>query len=215
MNIELKHYLEQEILPRYEHFDAAHRRDHVDMVIAQSMQLASQLDVDPDMVYAIAAYHDTGLTEGRDLHHVASARIIRSDQHLRQWFTEEQIGIMADAAEDHRASAKRPPRTIYGRIVAEADRFIHPETIVRRTIQYGLDHYPTLSREEHYRRTMEHLREKYGREGYLRLWFPHSPNAERLERLHRLIDDESQVQRLFDTLWEELTAQRDLEKVKK
>lgn len=198
VNEELQTYVEQHILPLYDHFDKAHRRDHAEMVIRQSMQLAERLDVDPDMVYCIAAYHDTGLREGRDLHHLASARIIRQDGRLRQWFTEEQITLMADAAEDHRASANRPPRTLYGRIVAEADRYIDPEDIVRRTVRFGLDHYPELDREEHYRRTLQHLREKYGRGGYLRLWFPDSPNARRLESLRQIIDDPGRVRRLFD-----------------
>ena len=194
----LQAYIEQEIIPRYDHFDQAHQRDHVTMVIQQSLDIASHLDVDIDMVYAIAAYHDTGLCEGREHHHEVSARIIKADQQLRQWFTEEQILVMADAAEDHRASAKQAPRTIYGRIVADADRFIDPETIVRRTIQYGLDHYPELNREEQYQRMVTHLKEKYGRNGYLKLWFPDSPNAARLERLHDLIDDESQLRKLFE-----------------
>ena len=198
MNPELKQYIEQEIIPRYDEFDQAHQRDHVMMVIQQSLDIASRLDVDIDMVYAIAAYHDTGLCEGREHHHEVSARIIKADQRLRQWFTEEQILVMADAAEDHRASAKQAPRTIYGRIVAEADRFIDPETIVRRTIQYGLDHYPELSREEQYQRMLTHLHEKYGRNGYLKLWFPDSPNAARLERLHEIIDDEQQIKELFE-----------------
>lgn len=198
MNLELKLYIEQEIIPRYDHFDQAHQRDHVTMVIQQSLDIASRLDVDTDMVYAIAAYHDTGLCEGREHHHEVSAQIIKADQNLRQWFTEEQILVMADAAEDHRASAKQAPRTIYGRIVAEADRFIDPDTIVRRTIQYGMDHYPELNREEQYQRMLTHLKEKYGRNGYLKLWFPDSPNAARLERLHDMIDDEQAVRQLFE-----------------
>ena len=197
MNSALQHYIEQEIIPRYDHFDKAHQRDHVLMVIEQSLDIASRLDVDQDMVYAIAAYHDTGLCEGRELHHVVSARIIKADQKLRQWFTEEQIQTKADAAEDHRASAKQAPRTIYGRIVAEADRFIDPKIIIQRTIQYGLDHYPELSREAQYERMVAHLKEKYGRNGYLKLWFPDSPNAARLEKLRQCIDDESELRRLF------------------
>lgn len=205
MNLELKLYIEQEIIPRYDHFDQAHQRDHVMMVIQQSMDIASHLDVDIDMVYAIAAYHDTGLCEGRERHHEVSAQIIKTDQNLRQWFTEEQILVMADAAEDHRASAKQAPRTIYGRIVAEADRFIDPETIVRRTIQYGMNHYPELSREEQYQRMLTHLKEKYSRNGYLKLWFPDSPNAVRLERLHDMIDDEQQLKALFEKYFPYLT----------
>lgn len=200
INLELIAYIEREIIPRYDHFDKAHQRDHVLMVIKQSLDIASRLDVDMDMVYAIAAYHDTGICEGREHHHEVSARIIKADRQLRQWFTEDQIQTMADAAEDHRASAKQAPRTIYGRIVAEADRFIDPLTIVLRTIQYGLDHYPELDREAQYQRMVTHLREKYGRNGYLKLWFPDSPNAARLEQLRLIIDDEQELRRLFEGL---------------
>lgn len=198
VNAELREYVEQYIIPRYDSFDKAHQRDHVQMVIRQSMELAEKLGVDADMAYAIAAYHDTGLCEGREHHHEVSARIIRADRTLRQWFTEEQIGIMADAAEDHRASSDHEPRTVYGRIVAEADRLIDADTIIRRTIQYGMDHYPELNREGHYQRMLSHLYEKYGRNGYLHLWFDDSPNALRLKQLQDIIDDEAVLLQLFN-----------------
>ena len=198
INAELKKYVEQNIIPQYDSFDKAHQRDHVLMVIRQSLELAEKLGADADMAYAIAAYHDTGLCEGREHHHEVSARIIRSDQTLRKWFTVEQINIMADAAEDHRASSGHEPRTIYGRIVAEADRFIDADTIIRRTIQYGIDHYPELDREGHYQRMLSHLHEKYGRNGYLHLWFEDSPNAERLRQLQDIIDDEVVLRQLFN-----------------
>ncbi|MBO4575029.1 MAG: HD domain-containing protein [Bacteroidales bacterium] len=200
INPDIVFYIGNEILPRYDHFDAAHQRDHVSMVIKQSLEIAEHLDVDKDMVYVIAAYHDTGLREGRERHHEVSAQIIKADKNLRKWFTEEQIQTMAEAAEDHRASAKHEPRSVYGRIVAEADRFIDPETIVRRTIQYGLDHYPELSKEQQYDRMMQHLHEKYGRNGYLKLWFSNSPNAARLERLHQMIDEENEIKQIFDKI---------------
>lgn len=198
INAELKKYVEQNIIPQYDSFDKAHQRDHVLMVIRQSLELAEKLGADADMAYVIAAYHDTGLCEGREHHHEVSARIIRSDQTLRKWFVEEQINIMADAAEDHRASSGHEPRTIYGRIVAEADRFIDADTIIRRTIQYGIDHYPELDREGHYQRMLSHLHEKYGRNGYLHLWFEDSPNAERLRQLQGIIDDEAMLRQLFN-----------------
>ena len=198
LSSDIASYIESEIIPHYDHFDAAHQRDHVNMVIQQSLEIAEHLDVDLNMVYVIAAYHDTGLCEGRERHHEVSAQIIKADKNLCKWFTEEQIQTMADAAEDHRASAKHEPRTIYGRIVAEADRFIDPETIVRRTIQYGLDHYPELSKEQQYDRMMQHLHEKYGRNGYLKLWFPESPNAARLEKLRQMIDCETEIKEIFE-----------------
>lgn len=202
---ELKSYVEKEIIPQYDGFDQAHQHDHVEMVIRQSLQLARQMNADLNMAYAIAAFHDTGLCQGREHHHEVSAAIIRADQMLHHWFSDEQINIMADAAEDHRASAKQAPRTLYGRIIAEADRFIDPVTIIRRTVQYGINHYPELSRDQHFQRTLDHLNEKYGRGGYLHLWFPDSPNAHRLEQLRQIIDNEEAVRQIFNTVFPNLT----------
>jgi len=195
---ELRQYIEEFIIPQYDGFDSAHRRDHVQMVIQQSLEMARNLGVREEMAYVIAAYHDVGLCEGREHHHEVSAKMMKADARLLEWFSQEDIQMMAAAAEDHRASAAHAPRTIYGRIVAEADRFIDPETIIRRTVQFGLEHYPKLSREEHYERMMTHLQEKYGRGGYLHLWFNDSPNAARLERLREMMTDEALMRRLFE-----------------
>ncbi|MBR1835640.1 MAG: HD domain-containing protein [Bacteroidales bacterium] len=202
----LRSYVEAAILPRYNHFDAAHRPDHIQTVMAQSMELRNALqkqgtaNLNPDMVYTIAAYHDTGIVEGRERHHLVSGRIIRNDQHLRQWFTPEEIETMAQAAEDHRASSSATPRSLYGQIVAEADRDIEPATIVRRTIQYGLSHYPGLGREAQWQRTLEHLQEKYAEGGYLKLFIPVSRNARQLQKLRQLIADTDQLRALFNTI---------------
>ena len=199
---QLKTYIEQTILPRYDHFDAAHQRNHAEEVIARSLALAEHYEVDINMVYAIAAYHDTGLCEGRDTHHLVSGRIIREDKKLRDWFDEDQIETMAQAAEDHRASSGHEPRSIYGKIVAEADRLITPEKVIRRTIQFGLDHYPELDKEGQYRRFREHLLEKYSDTGYLRLWLPESENAPRLEELRKTIRDERKMREAFEQTYE-------------
>ena len=182
-------YIEAEILPRYDAFDKAHNRTHAITVLIKSLRLAQHYDVSPAMVYTIAAFHDTGLVEGREHHHTASARIIREDKRLKELFTAEEIEIMADAVEDHRASSSKPPRTIYGKIVAEADRIIDPATIMRRTIQYGLSHYPELSEEGHIERAVAHIKEKYGEGGYLKLWIPESDNAARLQEFRTLINN--------------------------
>ena len=198
VNPAIKAYVEQEILPRYEHFDAAHQRNHADEVIERSLALAEHYEVDHDMVYTIAAYHDTGLCEGRDTHHLVSGRIIREDKKLRDWFSEAQIETMAQAAEDHRASSGHKPRSIYGKIVAEADRLISPEKVIRRTIQFTQDHFPDYDKEQQYQRFREHLMEKYSDTGYLHLWLPESENAPRLEELRKTIRDERKMREAFD-----------------
>ena len=200
---DLRRYIEQEILPLYDSFDRGHRRDHAHQVIERSAQIAEAFEVDAEMVYAIAAYHDTGLRFGRENHHSDSARIVLADRELRRWFTTEQIETIAQAAEDHRASAARAPRTIYGRIVAEADRLIIPELIIRRTVQYSLANFPALDREGHWLRSQEHLHEKYDEGGYLRLWIEGSDNAERLKRLREIIADKEQLREIFDKIFNE------------
>ncbi len=201
MNSDLLQYIESEIIPRYAAFDKAHQTDHVRTVIGQSLELAKYYDVDVEMLYAAAAYHDTGLVEGRKMHHTASARIIREDRELRRWFTDEQIDIIADAAEDHRASNAAEPRTIYGRIIAEADRIIDGDTIIRRTIQYGLSHYPELDREGHFTRFMDHMAEKYAEGGYLKCWIPESANAVRLKEFRNQLKDMDYIRRRFDEIF--------------
>ncbi|MDE6069333.1 MAG: HD domain-containing protein [Alistipes sp.] len=206
MNAELHTYIEHEILPRYEAFDAAHRTDHVRTVIAQSLMLAAHYEVDIDMVYTVAAYHDLGLADGRERHHIRSGELLAADPTLRRWFADEQIAAMRDAVEDHRASSDREPRTIYGRIVAEADRCIDVDTVLRRTVQYGLEHHPALDREGQYARCCDHLRKKYADGGYLRLWIPHSDNARRLEELRAFIRNDDALRRRFDEIYAQETG---------
>lgn len=220
INPTLEKYIFEEIVPRYASFDAAHKEDHALTVISQALELLDGRDswvaeqeavepfwltaVDRAMLLTAAACHDLGLVNGRERHHLDSGIIIRADQRLREWFTEEQIEVIAQAAEDHRASGKGAPRSIYGMLIAEADRVIDQETIIRRTIQFGLKHYPDLCREGQMERAREHLVEKYGRGGYLRLWIPWSSNAARLNALQDLIADPEalklEVSRIYDSL---------------
>ena len=217
---EIERYIYEEIVPRYRDFDDAHKEDHALTVINQAMSLMEGKDawveahadadpiwkteIDGDMLLAAAACHDLGLVNGRDNHHMDSGVIIRSDENLRKWFSQEQIETIAQAAEDHRASGKGAPRSIYGMIVAEADRVIDAETIIRRTVQFGFKHYPDLGREGHIARAVDHLHEKYGRGGYLKLWIPWSENAARLNALQDIIADPEAVLREVTRIYESL-----------
>ena len=206
MDAALTAFLENEIIPRYAGFDKAHREDHARAVVARALELSAHYPVKEEMVFAAAACHDLGLAIDRKTHHLESGRMIREMAPLRRWFTEEEIETIAQAAEDHRASATTPPRSIYGCLVAEADRLIVPETIIRRTIQFGLSHYPELDKEGHWQRTLEHLHEKYAEGGYLHLLIPGSPNEEPLERLRAIIRDEKKLREIFETMFSEETA---------
>lgn len=202
-------YIEEEVIPRYASFDMAHREDHARSVIARALSMAVQYpEIDTEMLYTAAACHDLGLSVDRKTHHLESGKIIRADARLREWFTPQQIEVIAQAAEDHRASATTPPRSLYGRLVAEADRLIVPETVIQRTIQFGLSHYPELDKEAHWQRTLDHLHEKYAEGGYLHLLIPGSPNEKPLEELRAIIRDEPYLRKLFERMFAEETGHR-------
>ena len=205
MHPELVQYIENEVIPRYASFDKAHREDHARAVIDRALAMGRNYNINEDMLYAAAACHDLGLAVDRKTHHLESGKIIRADEHLKRWFSPEQVEVIAQAAEDHRASATTPPRSIYGSLVAEADRMIVPETIIRRTVQFGFAHYPELDKEGHWQRTLEHLHEKYAEGGYLHLLIPGSPNEEPLARLRAIIKDTDRLRTIFEEIYADET----------
>jgi uncharacterized protein len=85
--------------------------------------------------------------------------------------------------------------------VAEADRLIIPELILRRTVQYSIANFPELDREGHWHRSLEHLHEKYDEGGYLRVWIEESDNGERLRELRKIISDKALLRRMFDEIF--------------
>lgn len=205
-SLDLMEFIETQILPQYAQFDKAHNLEHVTRVIRRSLDLVAATGADVNMVYAIAAYHDLGMSGPRAVHHLTGGKILAGDLRLKKWFTDQQLKMMKEAVEDHRASASRAPRSIYGKIVAEADRDIVPETVFRRTVQFGLANYPELDREHQWLRFREHMDSKYSRHGYIRLWIPGSPNEEKLKELRRIIDDDKLLRAAFDRYFEEETA---------
>lgn len=207
-SLDLVEFIETQILPQYATFDKAHNMEHVTRVIRRSLELARKTGVDINMAYTIAAYHDLGLTGPRAIHHLTSGKILMADARLKRWFSADQLKMMKEAVEDHRASASRTPRSIYGKVVAEADRDIEPETVIRRTIQYGLANYPQLDHEGHWKRFMQHMDEKYSVNGYIRLWIQGSENERKLNELRQLIAEPAKMRPVFDRIFAEEIASK-------
>lgn len=204
VSLDIMEFVERNILKRYNAFDAAHNMTHVNRVIKASVQLARKMGADINMAYVVAAYHDLGLEVERATHHIESGKILKADRRLDKWFSAQQIEIMRQAVEDHRASASRAPRNIYGKIVAEADRDLEPMSVIRRTIQFGLAHYPEKTKEEHWDRFVEHLQQKYSSAGYIKLWIAGSDNEQNLRELRRIINDRQQLRQTFEQIFASL-----------
>ena len=198
-------FVERQILPRYNAFGESHGLRHVTRVIKNSLRLADVTGADIDMVYVIAAYHDLGMEGPRAIHHLTSGKILMADARLKKWFNADQLKVMKEAVEDHRASSSRQPRSIYGKIVAEADRDIDVHEIFLRAIQYGKENVPDKTVEEHWERFAQHMDEKYSNNGYIKLWIPNSPNEKALKELRNIIEDKKLLRKAFDDIWKEIS----------
>lgn len=205
VNLEIMNFVEREILPRYNAFGHSHGMVHVLRVIRNALALVPATGADIDMVYVIAAYHDLGMEGPRAIHHITGGKILAADARLRRWFSAEQIRVMKEAVEDHRASASHAPRSVYGMIVAEADRDLEPVVVFSRTIEYGLENYRELDRKAHWERFASHMDSKYGANGYIKLWIPNSPNEKRIKTLRDIIADKARLHQVFDELFDRLS----------
>ena len=203
VNLELMQFIETQILPRYTDFGVSHGIIHVQRVIERSLKLAHTTGADIDMVYAIAAYHDIGMSGPRAIHHITGGKILQADQRLRKWFSEDQISTMREAIEDHRASSSHSPRSMYGKIVAEADRDLEPEIVFRRTIQFGLEQYPEIDKESQWERFRSHMINKYSAQGYIHLWIPKSINETHLKELRAIINNPPELRKQFERIYQE------------
>lgn len=175
INEELKQYIEENIFPSYAKNDLGHNLDHIQYVIGRSLKFAGMVpDINYQMVYVIAAYHDIGHYIDAKNHEKVSSEMLLADQNLSKWFSQEEIKIMGDAVYDHRASLEGEPRSIYGKIVSSADRNTAIDLPLKRTYEYRVKHNPNASLDEIIEESRLHLMNKFGKEGYAKekMYFP-------------------------------------------
>ncbi|XJS10691.1 HD domain-containing protein [Aerococcaceae bacterium WGS1372] len=206
INPNLKEYVQTTIIVQYKDFDNAHQPDHVYQVIDNSLDIANDYEVNLDMVYTIAAYHDLGLKYGRKGHEEASGRMVLEDEVLKEFFNDKQLQTIFEACCDHRASLPYEPRSIYGKIISEADRDVDFDRLLTRAINYSLDYFTDFKPEQTYHQVYEHMKEKYGPNGRVKLWLAYPPNVANLEKVHAILADEEQFKKEFKQLYPILKA---------
>lgn len=190
---DLQKYVDHNIISLYCNFDKAHGREHVEQVIKKSMFLAEETNADKEMVYVVAAYHDLGMRESRLAHGFHSAKILESDGRLLKWFSEKQRKIMAQAVEDHSKSLGRMPRSLYGKIIYQADMIFDAEVVVKRSILFGAAYYQEYTFEQQVERVYCYVNKKYGADGILKLWIDVPEERMRLQQLQKKIKDRDYV----------------------
>lgn len=194
INEQLKKYIDENVLPQYDLNNiGGHGIQHIQTVIARSFELAEEfeLDVNPDMVYTIAAFHDIGYKINADEHEEVSSQMFKNDAEIIKFFTQEQIDIIAEAIVDHRASLEYEARSIYGKLVSSADREISVENMLERSILFQAHKHksenPTVRQVIDY--SYKKLFSKYGKEGYAKMYFPDKKYLDYLSKMQEILED--------------------------
>ena len=200
INNELKKYIDDNILLRYNNNDKGHGLEHIMYVIDRSIRFAKTIDnINYDMVYVVAAYHDVGHSIDAKNHEKISANMLLEDINLRKFFNEEQIKIMSEAVYDHRASTQTNPRSIYGKIVSSADRNTNIEDILRRTYEYRIKHSENESLDQIIDESYNHLLEKFGRKGYAveKMYFEDIEYKNFLDNVDKLLKNRNEFNKIY------------------
>ncbi len=190
INPELKEYVEREIFPEYEKNDKGHDINHIVQVLKRSFALSKQLeDINLNMVYVIAAFHDIGHHINKEEHEIVSANMFYENEKMKEFFTEEERTIIKEAIEDHRSSLEGEPRTIYGKLIASADKTPDLKTMVTRTRAYSMKHFKEMTEDEMFEREFNHLNEKFGSEGYAKCYIKDEEYEAFLNDMKEILSD--------------------------
>jgi len=198
VNKELVNYIEKNVFPNYFKNDKGHQVEHITDVIERSFELSKNLNVDNNMVYTIAAYHDYGSYIDRKNHEKVSAKIMFEDANLQEFFTEEERIIIKEAIEDHRASLKGEPRSIYGKIVSSADRNIDIDVYIKRVYAHTSVYYPEYTRDEHLEWIYKHMEKKFGPSGYAKMYLEDQLYEDYLKKVISLISEKEKFVEKFN-----------------
>lgn len=200
INKELEKYIEKNIFLSYEKNDFGHNLEHIKYVIDRSLMFASRVEnINYDMVYTIAAYHDIGHYIDAKNHEKVSADMLLNDENLKEFFTEDEIKTMSEAVYDHRASLEGEPRSVYGKIVSSADRNVLIETPLKRTYAYRVNHSPNATLEEIIAESRAHILNKFGKKGYAttKMYFEDLDYKKFLEDITALAENEEEFRKKY------------------
>ena len=193
LNEKLIKYIEEEIFPIYETFDKGHDLNHINAVIERALDLAKNINgININIVYAAAALHDIGIQVQRKNHALYSGEFVVQNQNIRRFFTNEEILIIKEAVEDHSTSKGIEPRSIYGKIVCDADKDNDLETALLRAYEFTQKYYPEYSEEECLKNVFEQLNFKFGDNGKVKFWINDEKQQEFLERMRELANNKEE-----------------------
>ena len=212
INPKLKKYIEKNIFPKYDKF-YSHGMIHINNVINNMLMLADYYDLDCNMAYTIASYHDSGLGIDRENHEYESGKILINDQELKKYFSEEQLITMKEAIEDHRGSRKIRPRNFYGECVSDSDRDFDIKLLVKRQISTSIKHYPNYNFEEHFDNCYSYMCKRLNDNGKFNLWTNNPILVERRDRFQKEYLNKKYAKSIYKKEWDKIKKDGTYEKI--
>lgn len=214
INRELKNYIEENIFPKYDRY-YAHGMMHINAVIDNMMMLADYYDLDRNMAYTIACYHDAGLNVDRDNHEFESGKILAQDKKLKEFFTDEEINIMKEAIEDHRGSRKIRPRNFYGECISDSDRDFDISILAKRQINSTLKLYPEIKTfEDHFERAYKYICGRINDGGKFNLWTNNPTLVERRDKFQKDYLNKDFAKKIYKEEWDKALEDGSFDKIK-
>ena len=106
----------------------------------------------------------------------------------------------------HTSHLTYEPRSIYGKIVADADRNNTKYLVFSRPIKYGLKNEPkTFTKQQHIDRVYDFVQNKFGRNGYVKYWLDIPDARKEQTEVWNLLDDEEKCKVYIEGLFDEIT----------
>ena len=206
INISLKEYIEKEIMPKYDLNDKGHNKDHIDFVLKRAFEISKNYDLNYNILYTCVCFHDIGCHINREKHEILSADMAYNDEFLKEYFSEENLKIIKEAIEDHRASSAIIPRNIYGKILSSADRKVSIKNYLVSSLFFGEPDISKIDMEEAIKQSYNHAIKKFGKEGYATDKFYVEDNRYKkfLNDLQSLIDNKEEFNRLAEIVFKEV-----------
>jgi len=199
VNPELKKYINDNIFPQYEKNDKGHGLLHILEVIRRSFALNQNLnlELDKNMIYAIASCHDLGKYLNSDIHEKIAADIFIKDDNMKKFFSDEQRGIIKEAIEDHRSSKKDHPRSKYGELISSADRNTRIEIVFIRSFFVAHERNPEMNIEEYLDFTYKRLSKRYSEEEPENMFLEDDDYRNFLKDMRELLKHENEFKDMY------------------
>ena len=212
VNKELKNYIENNIFPEYSKNDSGHDINHIQYVIDRSFKFADTIpDINYDIVYTIASYHDINKYINSSIHEKIAAEYFNNDTNIKKFFNPKQRKLIKEAIEDHRASSSHTPRSIYGRIVSTADKYNSVDQCLLSSYTFGKKEHPEMNDQELFERAHDHLNKKFGVNGYAKLYFKDEQYENFLKEIQNLLADKNHFIEVQRNYINDLKAKRVIE----